>query len=238
MIFLYAFLICFMCALLQGVVGFGFAVFAMFFLPMLMPLHLAAAVICVQTFVMGIFVAVKLRKSIDFKTAWLPMIFSVITVPIGIYFLMILEDYILEKILGVVFIAIAIVMGIRQNKEIKIKPSAKNGIIYGTFSGVISGMFNAGGPPLVLYYLYAIPSSIAYKATIEFSFVLRSLSTIISHWSIGNYSGQIVLISLIGSIATVLGSIIGLKLFAKVPRGLLQKLTYGMMTVMGIVLIV
>lgn len=235
--YIYVMLICVGGSLIQGLSGFGFAMFVMFFLPFIMPLKAAAVVTGVQTLFMGAYVLTKFKKHIDYKLAIVPLICSLVFVPIGVYILVFGDENILKKVLGFTIIIISIFLFINSKKEIKVKTNINNGIISGSLSGIMSGMFNVGGPPLVVYYLYGAKDKMSYKATLEFSFLLRSLLIVITHFIYGNIDLSIMKLSLSGIIGTLIGTMIGLKIFRKINNKNLNVSVNILMLVLGLLLI-
>lgn len=231
-------IICFGGSLIQGLSGFGFAMFVMFFLPFIMPLKIAAVVTGLQTFFMGTYVVFKFRKHIDYKIAMVPLISSLALVPIGVRLLVFGNEDVLKRILGVTIVAISIFLFIKSKKDIKIKTNTKNGILAGSLSGIMSGMFNVGGPPLVVYYLYGIKSRLSYKATLEFSFLIRSLMIVIMHAIYGNISKDIIIFALYGGIGTSIGNLLGLSMFQKINSVVLHKIVVILMFILGTLLII
>lgn len=231
------FIICLLGSVIQGVIGFGFAMFVMAFLPLLMPLKLASAITSLYVLFIGSMMSYNLRKNIDFKMVIVPIITSFIFIPAGVYLLLICRENILTKILGGLIVLLAIFLFINGRRKINIKPSLKNGIAVGTISGIMSGMFNVGGPPLVLYYLHAAKDNLSYKASLEFTFAVNTTFVFLSHIFYGNVSGNMLELALIGFVATVSGSFLGLKVFRKLDAVILTWSVYVMMFIMGFVLL-
>ncbi|GKX30227.1 hypothetical protein SH1V18_27070 [Vallitalea longa] len=230
--------ICFGGGLIQGLSGFGFAMFVMFFIPFIMPLKVAAIVTGLQTFFMGTYVVAKFRKHINYKIAVVPLVSSLVLVPIGVRFLVFGDEHVLKKILGVTIVVISIFLYIKGKKEIKIKTNVKNGILAGSLSGIMSGMFNVGGPPLVVYYLYGTKDRLSYKATLEFSFLTRSIMIVIMHAIYGNINGNILTFALYGGAGTIVGNLLGLSMFQKINSKLLHRIVILLMFILGCLLII
>ena len=96
-------------AFVQRVSGFGLAIFAMIFLPYLMPSVTAAATIaCLFSTGTSTYNSVKYRKSINVK-AVLPMLISaLVTIPIAVYFASNIPERTFKILLGAILILLSL----------------------------------------------------------------------------------------------------------------------------------
>ena len=124
------------------------------------------------------------------------------------------------------------------NKSFQIKPSKFNGISSGLISKIFEGLFNIFGPPLVIYYFSSIEDKKEYHSTIQTTFYLLLSFTISIQLFYGNITKEILKMALIGSVAVLIVTIIGLNIFNSLDRNLLRKILSFVMIVMGIILII
>ena len=149
--YLYIVLVGFGAAFVQRVSGFGLGIFAMMFLPHLLPTHTSAAVLsglfsCYTT----TFNAIKYRRNIAYRTAIPMLAAALISIPIAVSFSAKVSAHIFKILLGAVLVILSLYF-LFFNKRIKIKPTIPNGIVAGTLGGALGGLFSTGGPPAVLY---------------------------------------------------------------------------------------
>ena len=221
----------------QRVSGFGLGIFVMLFLPHFIPSHTAAAAIsCFFSCATTTYNALRYRKNIDYKTA-VPMVAaSLITIPIAVYFSAEVSSGIFKILLGTVLIILSIHF-LFFNKNIKIKPNVKNGIISGGLGGVLGGLFSTGGPPAVLYLSNASKDNITYFATIQFYFFFTNWYATIMRIANGIVNTQVLIYSVIGIIGCMTGDIIGKIIFNKLNAEKLKYIIYVGMIISGIIML-
>lgn len=220
----------------QRVSGFGLCIFAMVFLPHFMPSHTAAAAISgIFSCVLTSYNAFCYRKQIRYKMAW-PMIgASLVTIPIAVHFSSVVSAHIFKILLGCVLIVLSVYF-IFFNRNVKIKPSAANGILAGVLGGGLGGLFSTGGPPIVLYLNNAISENMVYFATISFYFAFTDVYATGVRVINGIVTPQILLYSAVGLFGCLTGDFIGKKVFDKLDGEKLKKIIYIGMIISGIIM--
>lgn len=236
-IYITTFVISLLASLIQGATSFGFAIFAMAVLPFFVPFKTAAVLVLLLSMLSSWQNAFKNRRFINLKLVLPVLLTSFVGRTIGIKALVTLNTDILKMLLGITLIAFSIYF-VAFNGRISIKPSTTNGAIAGIISGIIGGMFNTGGPPLVVYYFSALEDRKEYIANLHTTFALSSLYSLILHLAYGNMSLEILKISLVSAVAIPVGGMIGLYFFNKFNKSLLSKVIYTYMAIAGILLII
>lgn len=232
---IYLFIVFVAASFLQSITGFGFAIISMPVLMLIFPIRTTAAIVALASFMHCFQVAFKMRKHIDWKIILFPVIFAFIGRLLGMNLLMTANEEILKTLLGVILILMTLYFIFFKNK-VKVDPNKKNGMIYGFMSGILGGMFNTGGPPMVMYYFFAIPDKLIYIASIQFTFAVGNLFSIILHKGYGNYSEVSFLMIAAAFAAAFLGSHFGCKTVKKIKD--ISFYVYLSMIIMGIFLIV
>lgn len=220
---------------LQSITGFGFAIISMPVLMLIFPIRTTAAIVALASFMHCIQVAFKLRRHIDWKVILLPIIFAFIGRLFGMNLLMTMGENILKTLLGIILILTTLYFMFLRNK-VKVKPSKKNGALFGLASGVLGGMFNTGGPPMVMYYFFVIPDKLTYIASIQFTFAVGNLISIILHMGYGNYGEVSFLMIAAAFVAAFIGSHYGCKAVRRIKD--ISLYVHLSMLAMGIFLIV
>lgn len=222
----------------QRVSGFGLGIFAMLFLPHFMPTHTAAATIS-NFFSCGtsLYNAIKYKKNIPFRTVLPMLIAAFVTIPAAVYAAVLVRGEVFKILLGSVLICLSIYFLFFNNK-IKIKVTAKNGIIAGVLGGTLNGLFSTGGPPVVLYLTHAAKSNIEYFSGIQFYFCLTNIYAIIFRFINGAVTYDIILYSVIGFAGCMAGDFIGRFVFDKLDEVLFKRVIYIGMIISGILMII
>ena len=229
------FLIALLAGLVQGCTGFGFSIVAMTLWPLIMPFRSATVVTAFSSFFMIVILTVRLRKHINFKLMLLPLISSSLTSLVGVFTLMYSSETIMRQILGLVLILMSLFL-IFFSERIKIAQTPVNGIIAGAVSGFLSGLFNLGGPPMVVYFLSTTEDKMEYNATLQCYFALSSVFVLISHIFLGNVNTEVLQHSGMAFIGIVPGMFAGFRLFKMFSFQRIRKIVYGFMVIFGLYL--
>lgn len=224
-------------AFIQSSTGFGFSIIAMSLLPLVMPLKYAAAVTAISSFFMILGITVKLRRHINIKLMIYPLISSTITSLIGVAAMMAIADAVIRRILGLVLVFLSIFF-IFFNNKIHFRQTPVNGLIAGSISGILSGLFNMGGPPMVAYFLSVTENKMEYNATLQCYFTLNGLLVLILHLLMGNFNLQIAQFCGVSIVGAVLGTLAGFALFKKLTFEVIRKSVYGFMAIFGLYLLI
>ena len=220
----------------QRVSGFGLGIFAMLFLPSIMPTASAAAISCLFSCGTSTYNAIKYRKDIPFKTV-LPMLCAALAViPFAVIGSKYVPDRIFKILLGIVLICLSIYF-LFFNTKIKLKASTKNGIIAGSVGGALNGLFSTGGPPVVLYLTHATKTPVAYFAGIQFYFSLTNLYSAGVRAVNGIITLPILVLAAIGFCGCMTGDLIGRQVFDKLDAKKLKKVIYVGMIISGVLMI-
>ncbi|MBQ0071814.1 MAG: sulfite exporter TauE/SafE family protein, partial [Spirochaetales bacterium] len=83
----------------------------------------------------------------------------------------------LRLILGVLFIFLSFYFYFLSSR-IKLSPTPAVGIVVGTISGSMNGLFSMGGPPAVLYLAPALEKKEEYLATSQAFFITSNLMSL------------------------------------------------------------
>lgn len=223
---------------IQRVTGFGFGIFVIMFFPYIIRSHTsAAAVSTIASFVISLFNAVVYRKKVPYKKIIPLLVASLITIPITVRFSVLVSGDILKAVLGIVLIAISIYF-MFFDRRIKLKPTVKNGLITGGLSGVLSGLFSTGGPPIVLFLMNALTDNVEYFASTQFFFCLTGGYTTLVRFFNGIITREVVICSAIAIVGSVVGNFVGKYVFDKLNRQKLKITVYICMILSGIVMVV
>ena len=235
--FLYVILVGFGAAFVQRVSGFGLGIFAMMFLPHFLPSHTAAATIsCLFSCCTTTYNSIKYRKNVAYKTAIPMLAAAMIPIVIAVVFSAKVSANVFRILLGSVLVILSIYF-LFFNKRIRIKPTPINGVIAGTISGVLNGLFSTGGPPAVLYLTSATPDNITYFATIQFYFCLTNLFATAVRSIKGLITVDLLLYAAVGLIGCLAGDFLGRKIFDKLDAQKLKYVIYIGMIISGVLML-
>ncbi len=229
--------VCIVGGVVQAVSGFGFVLLVMMFFPYILPSYGFGVVICgILSVLSSGYLSVRLRKYIRWKLIIIPAAAYFLVNFSVIAFASIQSDSVLKTLLAAALILLSIYFVFFGGK-IKFKPTPVNGIIFGTLSGILGGLFSVSGPPIVLYMLAASEDNNTYMANIQVYFTITSLYSTVIRLIYGMVDITMILYSGIGFIAVLVGLYLGKILFSKLSPSMLRRIIYAVMLLSGIVML-
>ena len=195
-------------AFVQRVSGFGLGIFAMLFLPYMLPSHTAAATIsCIFSCVTSTYNACKYRKNIPFRTV-LPMLAAaLVAIPVAVSLAQYVSQRLFQILLGTVLIGLSIYFLWVQGK-LSIKPT-----------------------PL------SADDNLTYFAGVQFYFALTNIYATAVRFLTGVVDAQILPAAAVGLIGCLIGDWLGTKIFHRLDAKRLKQIIYIGMILSGILMI-
>lgn len=225
----------FLSAFLQASTGFGYAILAMFLMPMFLPYRQCSIISASLIIIIAIQMCFSLRKYIRIKKVIWPLLCCLSTIWIGIYLIQILDISTLRKIMGAFLIFLSVYFYVIKKFNICIKETLLNGLIIGVITGLSTGMFNIVGPFLTLYFYDNMDDSLEIKANLEFSFLIAGVTSLIINLTYIKLDTFLIQNIALSGVAAIAAGIIGLKLYYKIDKQKLKYIIIGILPLMGIV---
>lgn len=229
--------ISFVASALQGATGFGFGMITMALMPVVLPLDTASAVVTCNVFFISLVMVWKLRHAVDLRLVLFPLGGALLFVPVGVAILAVVDETLMEMLLGFVIVAISIFLLLEGSSRVRIAPSAGIGVAAGAISGMMSGMFNLGGPALVVYFMQTAPHTLSYKASLDVVYLVSAalrLGTLVVYGVFPTQSAVYALVAVAGS---AVGTLTGFTVFTRMSRKVLSAFSYSVLIVAGTSLI-
>lgn len=222
----------------QRVSGFGLGIFAMLFLPYLLPTPVASATVsCLFSCGTSTYNAIKYRKNVPYKTVLPLLISAMIIIPVAVAFSAAVPDRIFEILLGAILILLSAYFLFFDSK-IKFTPSILKGTLCGALGGALNGLFSTGGPPVVLYMTHATSDNKAYFAGIQFYFAITNIYATVMRAINGLVTLELLVYSAIGMLGCLVGDLLGRMVFDKLDGKKLKLIIYIGMIVSGALMII
>ena len=228
--------------IIQSVCGFGAGIILMIVMPMFMPMIQASAcstMICIGGQITTLFI---FRKYIDLKRfvsdAGLSL-FCYLCFSITIIHYISGFNFTYLKLAFGAFLIILSIYYIFAAKKTSIRPTKRNAAICGGLSGITSGLFAIGGPPVGLYFLsYFGDDKVRYVVTLQILFLITSIINTGARAANGLINADCIRYVIAGVIAMAIGSRIGTKLIDKINADTMKKIIYAFIGVSGVITIV
>ena len=225
-------------AFVQRVSGFGSGIFAMLFMPHFLPARVSApAVSTLFSVATSSWNAVRHRKDISYRTIVPLLATALIAIPAAVHFAASVPAAVFQAILGAVLIVLSVYF-LFFEKKVRFRPTVKSGLLMGTVSGVLTGLFSTGGPPVVLYLSRALPDKNVYFATIQFFFALTGIYSTAVRVLNGVITREVLLLAAVGCAGSALGNMLGGLVFDRLDAAVFRRVIYIGMIVSGILMIV
>jgi len=218
---------------IQSVTGFGFGIIAMIFLPSLLLYTEANVLSSILSTVTSALVVIAIHRKTSWKNLIFPLLGSTVANYLAITFVKSAKNELLTLLLGFALFALSIYFFFFSNK-IKIKPTWYIGLIVGSISGVMSGLFSIGGPPVVIYYMQSEDNTDRYLATISAYFVFSGLISIFMKVAAGFVTQNVLLGLALGFLGMLAGSFLGKRTRDKANPKMIKKAVYGVMAISGL----
>jgi uncharacterized membrane protein YfcA len=172
---------------------------------------------------------------IDVKQIRWLIIGGLMAVPIGVSLIDWVNEAILKLILGIVLL---IYVAFRLLKKEEFQPIPKRlGFFFGFLGGLLGGVFNASGPPVVVYANSQRWEPDVFRINMQTYFLFNGAIGIFSHFAAGNYTGDVLYYILIAVPILIGGTFFGRWLAKFIDPNLFQYMVLILLLFLGIRLI-
>lgn len=231
-------IITFFASFIQRVSGFGFGIFAMTFLPYIMSAYTEANVLSsMLSMLLSLAVSIRMFRHIHWKNIIFPLIGSMVFTFISVSFMKGQADTLMRLLLGIALILLSLYFLIFSGK-VHIRPTWYGGLVAGSLSGILGGLFSMGGPPVVIYYMESEKQPAHYMATIQAYFTISNIYSIGVKVSAGFVTSNVLACFAIGLVGVVAGLVVGGRVFDKMDGPKIKKAVYIIMALSGVANIV
>jgi uncharacterized protein len=175
----------------QAVTGFGLALVSMPLLVGMIGIRQAAPLIALVGIASQVIMIIRYRQRVVWGDIRELAVGSVIGIPLGVLALTTVSETLVTLILGVAILGYAVYALTAADRP---PPRLKGGpVAYGAglAGGLLTGAYNSGGPPLVIYGSARRWSPLTFKGNIQALLVVHSLTAIVSHSVAGNMTASV-----------------------------------------------
>ncbi|MEN8006313.1 MAG: sulfite exporter TauE/SafE family protein [Candidatus Krumholzibacteriota bacterium] len=157
-------------------------------------------------------------------------------IPVGAWLLSTTDPGIVLTILGWFLIAVGLVF-VKLPPGGRINPPAVAAPPTGLVSGVLTGLFGTGGPPLIIWYHLAAVGKSAFRANLMTIFLLMTFVRVPSYVAGGLVTGPRLWSSLLVMPAVFFGAWLGHRLHLKISERTFRRLVSLLLAVLGLMLL-
>ncbi len=227
----------FFAGLVQGATGFGSGiVLNAFWLHILEP-SAAISLNIVSCLFVSALPIYKLRKTLDFSKLKSFVFFGVIGIPTGLLILTITDPSIFKTTVGFILVIFSIWKFKSKDILINFKSNPALDKLIGFISGILGGFAALGGIlPTIWVNLQRLPKD-TQRGTYEPFIFITSIAAVISFYFAGFLTLDIFYNFLKAFPALMLGSWIGIKIYALINEALFRHVILGLIFLAGLVLL-
>lgn len=221
----------------QAVTGFGLALVSMPLLVGMIGIRQAAPLIALVGIASQLIMIARYRQRVVWGDIRELAVGSVIGIPLGVLALTTISETLVTLILGLVILAYVAYALTAANRP---PPRLKGGsVAYGAglTGGLLTGAYNSGGPPLVIYGSARRWSPLTFKGNIQALLVVHSITAIISHSVAGNMTRSVLELFAVMVPVLVMATLAGFVLDQVINPRRFHQLVLLLLTVLGLRLI-
>lgn len=224
-------LIVFVAALVQGMMGFGGALIAMPLLVGLIGIQTAAPSFAVVGLVATFLNAFHWRAHITLRDVTHLVLPTIVGIPIGVLLLTRVDETVITRILG----GLLLLYSVYSLWGVSVRQITHNGWAYvaGFTSGLLTGAYNTGGPPVILYASARQWEPERFRGNLQSYFLMSSVIAIISHAAAGHYTPAVLQAALLAIPAMLVGQFTGVRLCRFIKPDIFRKMVLIFLLILG-----
>lgn len=225
-------------SVIQGAVGFAGGLFA---IPLLIltgsTLAEAVSINMVASTIQSSLGAWRLRREIDFRRSWRPMILRYLTLPLGVGALYLVGNTSRELASQLVGVIILTILAIQWLLSVPPRDELHWGWEVGAFcgGGFLLGLCGMGGPVMVLWVMAHRWPFVRAKAFLYFMFATSMIPHAFFLWLFfGNKIFVAFGLGLLSTPALVIGMLIGLWIGSRLHDHVVRRITIGLLLLIAV----
>lgn len=223
--------IIFFATFVQGTAGFGLALVSMPLLVSILGIRTAAPLVALVSVAAEAVLLVRYRQAFNFRAvSWLTSA-SLFGIPLGIFILRRADEQIITFVLGVIIVVYALYALISPRLPQLAQQAWAVG--FGFASGLLSGAYNTGGPPVIIYGSCRQWPPAEFKSNLQGFFLLNSLVVLFIHLVSGSFTAPVWRNFALGLPAILLGAVAGFSLDRWINPAAFKRIVLILLVVLG-----
>jgi uncharacterized membrane protein YfcA len=183
-----------------------------------------------------VFVVCTSWRDVNWRGVAILMVGVAMGIPVGAWALGWSNPAILLTALGAVLLVVGAGFILVPRERVVRWPGWAAGPI-GLSSGLLTGLFGTGGPPLVLYFQLSGADKAAFRGNLMAIFLLMTVIRVPSYFGMGLITAERLWSSLAVLPAVLAGAWIGNRLHLRIDEGTFRRLVAGALMVLGALLL-
>ncbi len=216
----------------QTVTGFGSGLISMAALASLLDIHVTVPLVAVCSIAIEVGILARFRHAFNLRSVIQLSVASVIAVPLGVALLDVIDQTVFLRLLGVLITGYAAYALLRFRLPTIQHPAWAYG--FGFFGGLLGGMYNVSGPPVVIYGTCRCWSPNEFRSNLQGFFLINNLTAVAAHAVNQNYTPAVWQHFLVALPAIGVGLLLGFVADRYVNAGLFRTLVFVLLAVLGV----
>jgi len=223
--------IIFLSTLIRSTFGFGNALVAMPLLILIIGINEATPLVALIGLLISVIMLLREWRELVWKDTLILLISSLVGLPLGILLLTNVPENIIRSILGVILIGFGLYNLLGIKLPVLDRPALA--VPFGFLAGILGGVYNANGPPVVIYGVMRGWKKEAFRASLQGFFFVSSLMIVAGHGISGFWSRQTLITFSISLPAVVLAVYLGERIAKKITQENFNRVIYTFLVLMG-----
>ena len=219
------------CATVQGATGFGFNILVVPLLVLFIDPKVVVPTIILQNVLLDCAVLVASWRFANPCRIWVLVLAGIAGTPVGVVLLRFVDPDPLRVVIGlaVMLSGAAMLLGVRRTLKSEHLASA----IAGFAGGSMNGLVGMAGPPVILLMANQAVEPREFRANIVTYFTVITFFAAASLWAGGQFTHDVMVLSLAIIPGTTLGVLAGIRLHSRVPIELFLRVSLALVILAG-----
>lgn len=223
----------FIAGLARGFSGFGSALIFMPLASSVIGAQLASPLLLLIDFLTTLTLIPNAARRADKRDVSIISIGALIGIPLGTLVLALADPLLVRWIIALLIIALLVLL--MSGWRFRGQPTIPLTVSVGFTGGFFGGLAQAGGPPVVLYWLRETAVAAVTRANIILYFAIGDVLIVISYFFGGLWTATVVGLAVVTGPLFGLGLWIGSKLFGVASDQTFRRICYGLIAVSAVV---
>jgi uncharacterized protein len=232
----YGLVVVFFASIIQGLVGFGFALVSVPLLMLYFSHIIVVPNMLIQSALINLIIVIEAKKHMELKRMIPLMLAGGLGSPVGVFLLKMIEEKGIKVFVGVLLIFSSILLLLGYRKYFKNEKLAFLSV--GFVSGILSGSTAMSGPPVILFYNNQGIEKTRFRANLVLYFLFLNIFGISIMSINGILSKNIFPYVMLFSPTTLIGVSIGIMLSKKINENIFKKITLFIILMSGIIALI
>jgi uncharacterized membrane protein YfcA len=225
----------FLAALIKATLGFGESLLAMPLLTLMLGLSTATPLVGLVATTLTLLMLGSSWRKIDLRATWRLLGAAALGIPIGVLLVRWAPAALVTRLLGIMLIGFGLFSLFRPALITLAHPAWS--YVFGFLAGVLGSAYNTAGPPMVLYSATQSWPPERFRATMQSVFLPISLLVLISHALAGLWSPWVFELFALSLPLLLLALWLGEQLSQHISEHRFDRLVYGALLVLGLLLL-